>query len=59
MRGFCVRTDDLFDAFDTVPDRGGTHDVDVGGLAVGFLGGCLLELFDGEEAGYGADFCRR
>lgn len=38
--GSCSRTiHDLFEAFETVPDCGGTDDVDVGGLGVGFLGG--------------------
>lgn len=52
-------TSDLFETLQTVPDRGGTHDVDVGGFAVGFLGwGCLLELFDCEHAGRGLGFGR-
>lgn len=33
-----VFDDNLFEALETVPDRGGTHDVHVGGFAVGFLG---------------------
>lgn len=54
-----MRTGDLFEALQTVPDRGGTHDVDVGGFAVGFLGwGCLLELFDCEHAGRVLGFWR-
>ena len=47
-----VRTDESFEAFQTVPCPGRVHDVDVCGFAVGFVGwGFLLKLFDCEQAG--------